>query len=309
MTGASTYTGATSVNAGVLVLKTTSGGAASLGNSAITVASGATFSPTLGASPSSTVVRAGTTGAGSAGAKLTLNPGSALSMIDGAIGTFDLQENTSFAGAGLVIGGTSGAAPTLAFEIGNAGTGTDQIDVTKNVSVLATGGKITIDLLAGDTSLTAGNYNLITAAGGFSGTGGNGLTLSGTTIALDGTTYSLTLANSTTTREVLSVSLLATPGSSLALEEPDTLAHAPESFFAAPGNAAAGQNITASAMIPALSAPEDIVKPAISTAAVPEPENWASGFAALAAILLIARRSRNRTALRRGFRAETDCHS
>jgi len=94
-------------------------------------------------------------------------------MVDGAISTFNLQQQNSFTGAALVIGGASGAVPTLTFEIGNAATGTDQIDVTKSASVLATGGKITIDALAGDTSLTSGSYNLITAAGGFTGTGGN----------------------------------------------------------------------------------------------------------------------------------------
>jgi autotransporter-associated beta strand protein len=267
LTGASTNTGATAVLGGGLALKTTSAGTASLGNTAITVGAGATFYATLGASPASTVVNAGTTGTGSAGATLTLNPGSALSMVDGAIGTFNLQQENSFVGAGLVIGGTSGAAPTLAYEIGNGGTGTDQIDVTKDALVLATGGRITIDALAGDTSLTAGNYDLI-----------NGLSLSGTTVALDGTTYRLSLAGSTTTAEVLSVSLGGTPESRAALEGSGGLASSPEGVPATAG----------------ISAPRDLASGPIGTAAVPEPENWASGIAALASVGLLAGRWRMR---------------
>jgi autotransporter-associated beta strand protein len=177
LTGSNTYSGATSVNVGKLYLTTTSAKPASLGNTAITVASGAIFAATLKNSPARHAVNAGTTGAGTAGARLTLKAGSAFTMADGAIGTFNLRQNTSFAGPGLVIGGASGAVVTLGFDIGNAATGTDQIDVTKTASVLASGGKIAIDALAGDTSITAGNYNLITTAGGFRGSGGNGFTL------------------------------------------------------------------------------------------------------------------------------------
>jgi T5SS/PEP-CTERM-associated repeat protein/autotransporter-associated beta strand protein len=282
LTGASTYTGATNVTAGTLALTTASSHTASLGNTAITVASGAVFAPTLGATPFSTVVNMGTTGTSSAGAKLTLSPGSGLSMVDGALGTLNLQENSGFVGAGLVIGGASGVAPSLAFEIGNAGAGTDQIDVSMNVSVLATGGKITIDPLSGDTSLSAGNYDLINAAGGFSGTDGNGLTLSSSTISLDGSTYSLTLANSTTTTEVLSVSLDPTPPERMA-EEQENLVGPRDSLYE-PGTVR-----TAAREL----APE-LAKPPIGTAAVPEPENWASGIAAIVAVALLARRSRGR---------------
>jgi T5SS/PEP-CTERM-associated repeat protein/autotransporter-associated beta strand protein len=209
LTGASTYTGATSVKAGTLALTTAASHTASLGNTAITVASGATFAATLAASHFSTVVNAGATGSGTSGATLALEPGSAFSMVDGAIGTFNLRQETSFSGPAFTIGGASGVAPALTFDIGNAATGPDMIDVTKTVTVLATGAKITIDALAGDTSLTAGKYDLITSAGGFSGTGGNGFTLTDTTLAVAGTTYDFSLANSTTADEVLTVSVAA----------------------------------------------------------------------------------------------------
>jgi T5SS/PEP-CTERM-associated repeat protein/autotransporter-associated beta strand protein len=207
LTGASTYTGATAINSGTLALTTGPSRTASLGNTAITVASGATFAATLAASPFSKTVNAGTTGSGTAGATLTLNPGSTFSMVGPAIATFNLRQETTFSGPAFTIGGASGLAPTLIFDIGNAATGPDSIDVTKTVTVLATGAKITIDALAGDTTLTAGNYDLITSAGGFSGSAGNHFTLTDTTLLVDGTTYDFSLANSTTADEILTVSV------------------------------------------------------------------------------------------------------
>jgi autotransporter-associated beta strand protein len=206
LTGASTYGGATAVNAGILALTTGAAHTAALGNTAITVAAGSTFSPRLGAAPFSTMVNAGATGPGSAGATLTLNPGSALGMVDGSVGTFNLQQENAFSGPAFTIGGASGVAPTLSFDIGNAASGTDLIHVTKTVTVLATGAKITIDALAGDTSLTAGSYDLITSGGGFTGAGGNGFTLADTSLVVDGTTYDFSLAQSTAEDEVLTVS-------------------------------------------------------------------------------------------------------
>jgi hypothetical protein len=182
---------------------------ATLGNTAITVGAGATFWMHLAAVPFSTMVNAGTTGSGSAGATLTLAAGSALNMANSAILRFNLEQENSFAGPAFTIGGASGVAPALTFDIGNGATGPDSIDVTKTVKVLATGGRITIDALAGDTTLTDGNYDLITSAGGFSGSGGNDLTLTDTTLVVDGTTYDFSLGNSTADDEVLTVSTAA----------------------------------------------------------------------------------------------------
>jgi T5SS/PEP-CTERM-associated repeat protein/autotransporter-associated beta strand protein len=206
LTGVSTYTGATAVNAGTLALITGAGHTAALGNTAITVASGAAFDASAGAAPFSRIVSAGTTASGSLGATLTLDPGSRFSMAGASLATFDLQQESAFSGPAFTIGGASGIAPSLIFDIGNAATGPDLLRVTDTVHVLATGGDITIDPLAGDTSLTVGSYYLIISAGGFSGTGGNGLILSGTTLAVDGTTYDLSLAHSTADDEILTVS-------------------------------------------------------------------------------------------------------
>src|SRR5205807_269974 len=63
--------------------------------------------------------------------------------------------------------------------------------------------------ITGLTGITSGNYNLITSAGGFSGIGGNGFTLNTASLSANGTTYNLSLANSTTTNEILTVTVAA----------------------------------------------------------------------------------------------------
>jgi hypothetical protein len=206
------------VNAGTLALKNAGATTASLGNTAITVASGATFSATVAAGAADKTVGAGSGGAGTVGATLTLDPGSTFTLAGTAIGTFDLRQDASFSGAAFTIGGASGIKPSLIFDIGNGSTGTDLIDVTKDVDVLTTGGDISIDALAGDTGLTPGNYDLIAAAGGFSGSDGNGLSLSGTTLNVGGTTYDLSLDHSTEDDEILTVS--AAPPVSGAIGQP-----------------------------------------------------------------------------------------
>ena len=122
---------------------------------------------------------------------LSLNSGSLFTMSgDSALGTFTLNGT----GTGLTLGG--GTVPALTFDIGDLATGTDRIIVTNNVSA-PSGGTITISQLAGLTSLTAGNYNLITSAGGFTGGGANGFTLSSSTLTVASVLYNLSLANST----------------------------------------------------------------------------------------------------------------
>jgi T5SS/PEP-CTERM-associated repeat protein/autotransporter-associated beta strand protein len=275
LTGASTYTGATAVNGGTLALMTGTAHTASLGNTAITVASGATFAATLGASPFSSVVNAGTIGSGSAAATLTLNPGSTFSMAGTSLATFNLQQESGFSGPAFTIGGASGIAPTLIFDIGNAATGTDLLRVTGTVSVRATGGDIAIDALAGDTSLAAGNYDLIVSGGGFSGVNGNGLALSGTTLVVSGTTYDLSLAHSTADDEILTVSgAPAAPGTA-----EGSLAGFDESSGAVVNAAPVGRAAT----------------PLVGTAAIPEPGANASlllAFGIAAASML--RRSRGK---------------
>ena len=187
--GASTYTGATNVNNGQLILNPSS----SLATSSINVAGGATLS-----------AQAGALGL-PVGGGLSLAAGSTFDMLDNGVGVLNLNG----AGTALTVGAASGTAPTLDFEIAGAAGGTDRIAVANNVSVGAIGGKITITPITGLTSITSGNYNLITSAGGFSGIGGNGFTLNTASLSANGTTYNLSLANSTTTNEILTVTVAA----------------------------------------------------------------------------------------------------
>jgi hypothetical protein len=200
-------------------------------------------------------------------------------MAGTSLATFNLRQEASFSGPAFTIGGASGIAPRLIFDIGNAATGPDLISVTKTVRVLATGGDITIDALAGDTSLTAGNYDLIVSGGGFSGTGGNGLALSGTTLAISGATYDLSLDESTAEDEILTVSA-ATPS-------------APESSFEGL-NAVASELRGAPPHGPAAHG-YNAVAPLVATNAVPEPGTTASLLAAfgIAAASLPRRRRKS----------------
>jgi len=179
-----------------------------LANTAITVAATKTLAVNVFGSVTS-VVNAGLTTVPVNGATLILSPGTAASaganftMADNAIGTFNLQQANTFFSTGLTIGGAGSAtnAPVLTFDIGSLGT-IDRFNVSKSVVVGASGGKITINPLAGTTSLTPGNYTFMTAS---SGLGVAGLTLTNSNYAVGGHTYTGSLANSTSTAEVLTI--------------------------------------------------------------------------------------------------------
>jgi autotransporter-associated beta strand protein len=112
LNGANTYTGATIVGGGQLIL----GPTGSLGSTAIAVTSGAAFS----ARPGSGVI--------SAGGSLTLNPASSFDMLDSSIGTF----NITGGGIGLSVVGSVG--PDInkknSFEIDNEAASTERITVS-----------------------------------------------------------------------------------------------------------------------------------------------------------------------------------
>ena len=108
MSGAGSYTGATTIGAGTLRLST--GG--SLGNTAIDVAGGAIFHPVSG-------TFAGTTATAGAGASLALADGATLDLTDGKIGMFSLNQNASFAAPALTLDGG-----TLNFDLGVTGSDT-----------------------------------------------------------------------------------------------------------------------------------------------------------------------------------------
>ncbi len=204
LSGTKSYVGPTTVSAGTLALTSTN----PLGNTAIAVAT----SGTLSVRPGVGVATIGSTANAAQGASLTLsagtgsNAGGSFDMIDGAIGTLNLQQGSAF-GTGLTLGGAGTLinAPTLTFEIGNNTLGSiDHLVVSNGVTVNASGAKLSFAAVSGATSLAAGNYTFITAQSGLDVAG---LALGTTVLNVNGTAYSLSLANSTPTSEIVTVAV------------------------------------------------------------------------------------------------------
>ena len=196
LAGTNSYTGDTAISAGTLQLK---GG--SLANTAISV----TGSGTLAVQPgSATSITAGNTATAAAGATLNLGART-FDMTDGFVSTFNLVQEDTFAGTALTV--TSGA--TFKFNLKNAGA--DHLAVTKAAAVTGTV-NVTVDT-TGASSLTAGTYQLITAASGLtSSTPTWQFTGGGTTqsVTVGTNTYDLTLSASNT---AVSVTVVSTGGS------------------------------------------------------------------------------------------------
>ena len=209
LSGINTYTGATTVNGGTLTLQNNSATStsATLADTAITVAAGATFG--VNSTGASTTVNAGNNVTTAAGASLTLSAGASASnftMADGAISTFNLIQGATFATPGLTIGSASGTAPVLTFDLN--GTTSDVFNVTKSVSVLGSGGKIAFNVLSG-TSTLASSYTFMNASAGL---GVAGLTQVSTSYSAGGHTYTGSLSTSSATAEILTLTLTSTLG-------------------------------------------------------------------------------------------------
>ncbi len=84
--------------------------------------------------------------------------GSTFDMTDNGIGIFNLFQGATFNPAGLTIGGAALPAPIFKLELGDSATGADQLIVSRNAVLGSNGATINILPLAGDTSLTPGNY-------------------------------------------------------------------------------------------------------------------------------------------------------
>ena len=210
LSGLNTYTGATTVSNGTLTLQnnTVTSTSATLADTAITVAAGATFG--ISSTGANATVNAGNNVTTGAGATLTLSAGASASnftMADGAISTFNLIQGATFATAGLTIGSATGTAPVLTFDLN--GTTSDVFNVTKSVSVLASGGKIAFNVLSG-TSTLASSYTFMNASAGL---GVAGLTQVSTSYSAGGHTYTGNLSTSTGTAEILTLTLSSTVGS------------------------------------------------------------------------------------------------
>ena len=202
-TNANTYTGATTVSAGTLAVAANG----SLANTAITVNSGGLFS----LQPGSGTINLGNTATLDAGATLTLaagtgaNAGGGFSMVDGAIGTVNLAQEGTFSGTALTLGGTGTTAnqPQLAFELGASNASDKLVISTGTVSVGTTGAAIALTPLPGLTSLATGTYTLITAPAGL----GSSFSLATPTLAVGTHTYNVDLLSSSSTAEVVSLSV------------------------------------------------------------------------------------------------------
>jgi fibronectin-binding autotransporter adhesin len=189
LTNANTYTGATNVSTGTLRLT------GSLSNTAISVASGATFSPTVSTS-------AGLS-SGSAGASLALNSGAIFDMTStnaGTINTFTLNPsaNTNSAQA-LTLAGAN-----LRFDLGSSSA--DWLTVNSGTAVVSGTNNIRFNT---GSSLTSGTQTLISAASGLAGNfqfdGGSSLSVPAQQQIknVGGTYYRLTLQNSGTAQQVV----------------------------------------------------------------------------------------------------------
>ena len=187
LSGVNTYTGATTVNGGNLVLSTPG----SLSNTAITINNGGTFSPLAG-----TV--AGSSAAGTAGAKLTLNSGGTLNLADGVVGNFTVNQQASFVAA--TVGTFAGGS--IVFDLSSAAS--DQISFPSTLGTVTSSGANAISINPISGSLTAGTYTLINSAAAGSSLSNANFYLASPNLVVGGTLYNLSLSGTGGT-EVLTV--------------------------------------------------------------------------------------------------------
>ncbi|CAN5397481.1 hypothetical protein BH10PLA1_BH10PLA1_01190 [soil metagenome] len=180
LSGNNSYTGATAVNGGTLVL----GNNGNLSASAVTVSNaGSTFAIKQTASATSNAL----TGS------LSLGAGTAFTMVDGFTSTFNVTGASTLAPA-------SGTSPTLSFELGAASGTSDTLAIVGAATVGAGGALLNISLAATPSS-AANTYTVITAASGLN----TNFSLTGfTNYSIGGTVYHLSLATSTSASEIVS---------------------------------------------------------------------------------------------------------
>ena len=204
LSGVNTYTGATTVNGGNLVLSMGTAGTGKVANTAITVNSGATLS-ILSPAGATTGYFAGNTGTAGAGAKLTLNAGGTLNLADGVINNFALVQEGTFTGNAATFAGG-----TINLDIGSTLGSNDQIDVRLN-NAAGTGqatssgtNAIAITPATGVTSLTTGTYTLINATAAGSSLNSSNFYLTSPNMVVGGVLYNLSLSGTSGT-ELLTV--------------------------------------------------------------------------------------------------------
>ena len=147
LAGGNTYGGATAVNGGKLILAN----AGNLGNTAVTV-TGATLAVTQNTNSASNTI----------GGSLTMNAGSALTMLDS-------QTNTLYvAGNANLYAGTAGTAPTYTFDVSSTGTN-DWLDIGGVASLSDPGATVNVNLIGTAANYFAGElFTLVTGGAGSS---------------------------------------------------------------------------------------------------------------------------------------------
>jgi hypothetical protein len=197
MAGTGGFTGPTQVNAGTLQLRRlgpTGTATGSFNNSDITVVGGATLGVVMGSGANNSYT-AGLTSVVGDGSVLTLQPGSTLALSgDGVVGQFNLQQHSGVTN-GLIIDSSLANITRLSFDIGNGATpnGADRINVTRGINVINGAARISVNALAGTTSITPGVHNLLIGSA-LSFTSGGSLQLANDVIVLNPTTaYNLVL--------------------------------------------------------------------------------------------------------------------
>ena len=182
--GTNTYTGTTTVNGGLLRI-----------NGSTNVLSAVT----VGAA-------GGLGGSGTINGTVAVTGGGKLDLANGAINTL----TAAGAGTGLALNG--GAGTHLIFlDLANAGTTTDKIAVTNNMNMGAGAGVVSLNQLGGAANrLTAGTYDIITAAGGTALTAGGGNFRLETTKAF-GQTFLIDAASTTTALKLTTTQVAAGP--------------------------------------------------------------------------------------------------
>jgi autotransporter-associated beta strand protein len=177
-----TYTGATNVNTGAKLILA-SGGA--LANTAVTVNTGATL-----------LALTGNGGIGTGSGSITLAGGSTLSLVgDSALGNLAVN-------GGMTVGGSTFADIDL--ELNTDTSTADTITVTGSpVSYGAAGGLIFLTDISGTNAPATGTpFTLITDPAGL---GAANFSLGTTSLTIDGQSYALTLSNSTSTSEIVTL--------------------------------------------------------------------------------------------------------
>lgn len=160
LSGSNTYTGATTINSGLLAIN----GSTAAG-SAVTVSAGGALG-----------------GTGTVNGNITMAVGGGINLTkDNAVGTLNL-------GGTLTFNGTAANQNSLTFDLSSGGTTTDQI-ATTNVVTAATANSVVINLKQLGTAITPGTYTLINSTSG-SSSNTSGMVLA--TTRAGGNVYSLT---------------------------------------------------------------------------------------------------------------------